>query len=115
MIIEDDDGETEPQREEVPYQLSTDAMVLDMKVLDIKVHNNTIQGCIDLQGCAQDDLRGGYIPFSESNGQIPQAWIYVVHSHSNQVYMYMYHILRGILDCTNFTLYCLWTCTALMV
>ena len=38
VIIEDDSGETEPEKEVIPYQLTTEAMVLDMKVQDIKVH-----------------------------------------------------------------------------
>ena len=38
MIIEDDPGETEPTEEVVPYQLTKDAIVLDVKVQDIKVH-----------------------------------------------------------------------------
>ena len=37
VIIEDDDGETEPPEEIVPYQLSKEAVVLDMKVQDIRV------------------------------------------------------------------------------
>ena len=37
VIIEDDEGETEPQEEVVPYQLSKEAIVLDMKVQDIRV------------------------------------------------------------------------------
>ena len=37
VIIEDDDGETEPAEEVVPYQLSKEAVVLDMKVQDIRV------------------------------------------------------------------------------
>ena len=37
VIIEDDEGETEPAEEVVPYQLSKEAIVLDMKVQDIKV------------------------------------------------------------------------------
>jgi hypothetical protein len=37
VIIEDDEGETEPPEEVVPYQLSKEAMVLDMKVQDIRV------------------------------------------------------------------------------
>jgi hypothetical protein len=37
VIIEDDEGETEPPKEVVPYQLSKEAMVLDMKVQDIRV------------------------------------------------------------------------------
>ena len=37
VIIEDDDGETEPPEEVVPYQLSKEAVVLDMKVQDIRV------------------------------------------------------------------------------
>ena len=41
MIIEDDDGETEPTEEVVPYQLSKEAIVLDMKVQDIKVTVST--------------------------------------------------------------------------
>lgn len=37
VIIEDDPGDTEPAEENVPYQLSQGAVVLDMKVQDIKV------------------------------------------------------------------------------
>ena len=40
VIIEDDSGETEEEKEVVPYQLSKEAVVLDMKVLDIKVQCN---------------------------------------------------------------------------
>ena len=42
MIIEDDPGETEPEEEVVPYQLSKEAIVLDMKVQDIKVINTLL-------------------------------------------------------------------------
>ncbi len=37
VIIEDDSGETEKQEDVVPYELSQEAMVMDMKVQDIKV------------------------------------------------------------------------------
>lgn len=37
VIIEDDPGETEMDEEVIPYQLSTEAMAMDMKVQDIKV------------------------------------------------------------------------------
>lgn len=38
VIIEDDSGETEEPEEIVPYQLSQEALVMDVKVKDIKVH-----------------------------------------------------------------------------
>lgn len=37
IIIEDDVGQEEPDEEIVPYQLSKEAVVLDMKVQDIHV------------------------------------------------------------------------------
>ena len=37
VIIEDDAGETEEQEEVVPYQLTKEAMVMDIKVKDMKV------------------------------------------------------------------------------
>lgn len=37
LIIEDDEGETEVPEEIVPYQLSKEAVVLDIKVKDMKV------------------------------------------------------------------------------
>ena len=37
LIIEDDSGEMEEPEEVVPYQLSQEAIVMDMKVQDIKV------------------------------------------------------------------------------
>ena len=37
IIIEDDAGETEEQEEVVPYQLSKEAVMMDVKVKDIKV------------------------------------------------------------------------------
>ena len=37
IIIEDDAGEVEEKEEVVPYQLTKEALILDMKVQDIKV------------------------------------------------------------------------------
>lgn len=37
LIIEDDSGETEKQEDIVPYQLSKEAIVMEMSVKDIKV------------------------------------------------------------------------------
>jgi len=37
VIIEDDSGEKEKQEDVVPYQLSKEAVVMDMKVKDIRV------------------------------------------------------------------------------
>lgn len=37
IIIEDDSGETEEPEEVVPYQLSKEAVMMDVKVKDIKV------------------------------------------------------------------------------
>ena len=45
VIIEDDSGETEKEKEVVPYQLSKEAIVLDMKVQDIKVQYNVHVVC----------------------------------------------------------------------
>ena len=38
IIIEDDPGEEEEKEDIVPYQLTKGALILDMKVQDIKVH-----------------------------------------------------------------------------
>ena len=38
IIIEDDSGEEEEKEDIVPYQLTKEALILDMKVQDIKVH-----------------------------------------------------------------------------
>lgn len=37
IIVEDDSGETEKPSEVVPYQLTKEAVVMDLKVKDIKV------------------------------------------------------------------------------
>ena len=40
IIIDDDAGEKEEGRDIVPYQLSKEAVVMDMKVQDITVRSN---------------------------------------------------------------------------
>ena len=39
IIIEDDSGETVKPPDVVPYQLSKEAVIMDMKVKDIKVRS----------------------------------------------------------------------------
>ena len=41
IIIDDDSGEKEERKDIVPYQLSKEAVIMDMKVQDITVRSNT--------------------------------------------------------------------------
>ena len=40
IIIDDDSGEKEERKDIVPYQLSKEAVIMDMKVQDITVRSN---------------------------------------------------------------------------
>lgn len=40
IIIDDDSGEKDEKRDIVPYQLSKEAVVMDMKVQDLTVRSN---------------------------------------------------------------------------